>query len=298
MISNDVEALARGSGCYAVLLTRQGRIVADFHVLARAESLWLDTAPAAVPAALQTFEKFIVADDVELVDRSAEILRVGLEGPSSNAIIASLSGEVFDLGPGAFAEIEIEGLPALVAAYGFAGGAALQLFIPLSEEEKEEKIEALLHALEAGGSPRLDPEVLEILRVEGGIPAFGSELGEDVLPAEARLQHAISTTKGCYTGQEVIERMRSRGRVGHLVVGLAGAAKPLEAGAAVHILGREHEKRIGEVTSSCLSEAAGPIALAFVRAAHSESGTALSVTGQRVEIVELPFVDVGVAPLS
>ncbi len=298
MISNDIEALAEGSGCYAVLLTRQGRIIADFHVLAHADSLWLDTAPAALPAALEAFEKFIVADDVELIDRSAEILRMGLEGPDSNGIIASVSGETLDLGLEAFAEVEIEGVPALVAAYGFGGGPALQLFLLLSDEEKKEKFGAVSGALEAAGCPHLDPQALEILRIEGGVPAFGSELGEDVLPAEARLEHAISITKGCYTGQEVVERMRSRGRVGHLMVGLAGAAKPLEPGAAVHTPGGESAKRIGEVTSSCLSETAGPIALAFVRTAHSALGTRLSVTGQRVEVVELPFVDVGVAPLS
>lgn len=295
MISNDVEALAEGSGCYAVLLTRQGRIVADFHILAHAESLWLDSAPAAVPAALETLEKFIVADDVDLVDRSAEFLRLGLEGPNSSEILASLSGKALDLGAGAFAEVEIEGVSVFVAAYGFGGGLAFQLFFPASEEEK---FPAIFGALEAAGCPRLDPEVLEILRIEAGVPAFGSELGEDVLPAEARLDHAISTTKGCYTGQEVVERMRSRGRVGHLMVGLATEAKPLEPGATVQPLGGEEKKRVGEVTSSCLSEVAGPIALAFVRTAHSAAGTELSVAGQRVEVVELPFVDVGAVPIS
>ncbi len=299
MISNDVEALAEGpegSGCYALLLTRQGRIVADFHVLTRPESFWLDTARAALPAALETLEKFIVADDVELVDRSAEMIRLSLEGPNSSEIMLSVLGKNLDLRPEAWVEVEIGGSPAVAAAYGFGGGPAFQLFIETPEEKKRKKIEALFRAFEAAGSPHLDPEVLEVLRIEGGVAAFGSEIGQDVLPAEAHLERAISTTKGCYTGQEVVERMRSRGRVGHLMVGLVGAAAPLETGAALHIQLGDRDKRVGEVTSACRSEVAGPIALAFVRSAHSAPGTELAVAGQRVEVVELPFVEIGVTP--
>ena len=292
MISNDVAALTEGSGCYALLLTRQGRIVADFHVLTRPESFWLDTAPAAVPAALETLEKFIVADDVELLDRSADTLRLGLEGPNSFQIVASVSGQKLDLRPDGCADVGIEGFSGVVAAYGFGGGPALQLFF----QNSEKKLQALSRVLEASGSPRLDLETLEILRIEAGVPGFGTELGEDVLPAEVRLERAISTTKGCYTGQEVVERMRSRGRVGHLMVGLACEGEPPEPGAALHISGSDRDKGIGEVTSSCRSELAGTIALAFVRSAHSAAGTALAVAGQRAEIVELPFVDIETPP--
>jgi folate-binding protein YgfZ len=299
MISNDVAALAPGpetSGCYALLLTRPGRIVADFHVLVRPECFWLETARGAVPGALEALEKFIVADDVELIDRSATTLRLGLEGPNSTARITAATGEALDLRLDASAEIEIAGVSAFIAAYGFGGGPALQIFIQDFKAIKKEKLDGFFRALEASGGPLLDAETLEILRIEGGVPSFGNELGEDVLPAEARLERAISTTKGCYTGQEVVERMRSRGRVGHLLVGLACEVAPPAPGSALHELASDSEKRVGEVTSSCHSKTAGPIALAFVRFAHSAPGTALAVAGQRVEVVDLPFVDVGTAP--
>ncbi len=288
MVTNDVAALApgpEGSGCYALLLNRQGRILADLHVLLRPEEIWLETAAEAVGRVAQTLARFVVADDVALSDRTGEVARLGLEGPASPRVLERACGRPLRLGPDACAELELAGGPALVAAFGWSGEAALQLLLPRAAEAAAR--EALLVAGRAEGLVLAGPEALEILRIEAGRPRLGAELEEDVLPAEARLEGAISTRKGCYTGQEVVERMRSRGQVGHLLVGLrpegalpAAGAKLFAAGAAV-----------GELTSACHSPRAGAIALGFVRRACASPGTELEAAGgARLRVAPLPFV--------
>jgi folate-binding protein YgfZ len=131
--------------------------------------------------------------------------------------------------------------------------------------------------------------VLETLRVEAGTPRQGRELDEDVLPAEARLDDTIATTKGCYVGQEIVARLRSRGQVNHLLVGLRfeGSAPAVDTPLV------RDGKRTGEVTSTAQSPRAGSIGLGFVRREHSEPGTEVDAAGESAVVVGLPFVAPG-----
>ena len=293
MLSNDVASLApgpEGSGCYAALLTRQGRIVADFHVMDRGELFWLETAGGAVATALETLDRFVIADDVALADASVEVERIGLEGPASPAVLEAALGAPLSLAENACADVEVAGVPVVVASFGWSGAPARQLFAPAGSGAA---VSAALRSAGADlGLVDAGAEELEILRVEAGLPKLGVELDEETLPAEARLESAVSYTKGCYTGQEVVARMHSRGRVGHLLVGLRleGAA-PGEVGAEVQVEGRKS----GEVTSACVSPSAGSIALAFVRAQHAEPGTVVSVGGRHAEVTALPFAEIAAA---
>jgi len=287
MVSNDVAGLEPGtssSGCYATLLTPQGRIVADFQVLHRDDVFWLEVAAAAVPAVVERLEKYIIADDVQLADRSAEFERLGLEGPGAFEIFSRAAPNAPRLSPDACADVEVAGVAVTVAAFGWSGEAALQLFAPAGAGT------AVADGLHAAGAEvglvECDFEVLEILRIEAGVPRLGAELDESVLPAEAGLDRAVSTRKGCYTGQEVVERLRSQGQVSHRLVGLTTfGEEPVGVGAEVTAAG----KRVGEVTSSCLSPAAGAIALAFVRRGFGEPGAELQVAGRTARVVALPF---------
>ncbi len=288
MLSNDVASLEPGpdrSGCYAALLTRQGRIVCDFHVLQRGDGFWLETARDAVATALETLDRFVIADDVTLADASDEVERIGLEGPSAPVLLEAALGAPLPLGEDCCAEVELAGVPVLAAAFGWSGAPGRQLFVPSGSGDA---VAAALRAARGDrGLVEAGAEVLEILRVEAGVPKLGAELDQEVLPAEARLERAVSYTKGCYTGQEVVARMHSRGRVGHLLVGLRLEGGPAgEVGADVEVEGR----KTGEVTSACLSPSAGSIALAFVRAQHAEPGTAVSAGGRPAQVAELPFI--------
>jgi aminomethyltransferase len=121
---------------------------------------------------------------------------------------------------------------------------------------------------------------------------MGAELSEEVLPPEARLEAAISYTKGCYTGQEIVARLRSRGQVAHLLVGLApDDATPLVAGTPIEADGG----RVGEVTSAVVSRRFGPIALGYVRRPHAEPGAQLVVAQRSVRVRALPFLESGPA---
>jgi folate-binding protein YgfZ len=281
MLSNDIAALTpddEASGCHALLLTRQGRIVADPHVLLRPECLWLELPRDALAHTTEVLERFIIADDVALADASAEFDRIVLEGPGAAALAAP------DLAPNACAEQTLGSVPVVVAAWGVTA-TGRQLFVPAGSADAV--VAALREAAHPGTLVDAGPEALEILRIEAGVPRLGVELDEEVLPAEARLDAAVSTTKGCYTGQEVVARMASRGRVSHRLVGLHFAQpSPAEPGTPLELEGR----KVGEITSACVSPAAGSIALGFVRDAHSEPGTVLQAGGLEVAVAELPFV--------
>jgi folate-binding protein YgfZ len=287
MLSNDVAGLEPGtssSGCYATLLTPQGRIVADLQVLHRGDVFWLDVATSATAAVVERLERYIIADDVQLADRGSEFERLGLEGPSAFEIFSRAARNAPRLSPDSCADVELAGVSVTVAAFGWSGEAALQLFAPTGTGA------AVADGLHSAGAElglvESDFEVLEILRIEAGVPRLGAELDESVLPAEAGLDRAVSTVKGCYTGQEVVERMRSRGQVSHRLVGLSTSGEnPLEIGAEVTAAG----KRVGEVTSACLSPVAGSIALAFVRRGFAEPGAELQVADRTARVAPLPF---------
>jgi len=299
VVTADIRRLEPGSsGSPALALTPKGRIVADLHVLAFEECFWLECDPAALDALHERLSRSIVADDVRLVDRSAEFARFSVEGPESAARLRALGASELPEEPGGFTRTRIVDVDTVVAAFGRSGESAFQLVAPVTGATSMR--EALARA---GAEPSWvagDPEVLEILRVEAGTPGFGTELGEDTLPAEARMMHAVALGKGCYAGQEVVERMRSRGRVGHLLVGLSVASDspapvgaPLVAGPPEPGGGRP----LGEVTSAVVSAVAGSIALGFVRSGFEAPGTRLRVAAEdgplAARVAPLPFVLAG-----
>jgi folate-binding protein YgfZ len=291
MLSNDVASLQPGgeiSGCYATTLTAKGRIVADLHVLFRAASFWLETAAAAVPKVIEHFERHLIADDVSLRDLGPSIDRLAVEGPLAGQLLERAAAGAIDLAADCCKTLRIGEIEVVAARYGWSGEVGFQLLVPAgSGETVAKEIEA---AGSDSGSISAGPKTLEILRIEAGIPRFGAEIDETVLPAEARLGRAVAQSKGCYVGQEVVARMEAAGRVSHLLVGLAMGEEPVpEPGSEITTAG----KRVGEVTSSCWSALAGSIALGFVRAAHSATGTELRVAGRPAHVAALPFAGPG-----
>ena len=298
MISGDVEALAAGesgAGCYATLLTNRGAIIADLHVARIGDVLLLESLREEIPRIQATLERFIIADDVELVDRSDTSAVLGLEGPRAPGILeVALAGTAPVPAAECWCEGEIAGRRVLIGAFGFSGEAGYQ--VRMAPEDRA-AVEAALDAAAGNDAPlvRGDAEALEVMRIEAGLPALGRELDEEVLPPEARLERAISTSKGCYVGQEIVARLRARGQVNHLLVGLALEADALPPeGTALTADGR----RTGEITSRAESPAVGPIALAYVRREHAEPGAIVEFESGRARVVELPFVAPTVAPTS
>jgi folate-binding protein YgfZ len=291
MLSNGVSDLRAGgenSGCYATALTAKGRIVADLHVLVRDASFWLETAAAAVPKTIEHFERHRIADDVSLRDRSPSIDRLAVEGPLASRLLERAAASAMDFAADCCKILRIGETEVVAARYGWSGEVGFQLLAPAgSGETVAKQIEAAGSESELISAGR---KTLEILRIEAGIPRFGAEIDETVLPAEARLGRAVARSKGCYVGQEVVARMEAAGRVSHLLVGLALGEGPVpEPGSEITTAG----KRVGEVTSSCRSALAGSIALGFVRAVHSATGTELRVAGRHARVAALPFAGPG-----
>ena len=289
MISGDVQALesaASGAGCYATLLTNRGAIIADLHV-ARIENGYLvETLRSELPRILETLERYVIADDVILTDRSADFDTLGLEGPEAPSVLErATDGQVTDLGEENWTESTIGDRAVLIANFGFSGERGFQ--IRMKPEDRVEVEKSL--GVAAGGAALVhaDFEALEIMRIEAGLPALGRELDEEVLPPEARLERAISTNKGCYVGQEIVARLRARGQVNHLLVGLRIESPELpEVEMELSVEGRV----TGELTSVAVSPTEGPIALGYVRREHAEPGTQVEFEGGRARVAALPFV--------
>lgn len=282
MLSNDVTALEAGpehSGCAALLLTRQGRIVADPVVLAFEDRFWLDVEREGLSKMEETLARFIVADRVDLTETTPAWDRLALEGPGAAALLDAAVGTPLGLAPFAGLPCTIAGAACVVAAWGITPEAR-QLWVECDHGEHVAERLCALGAVEA------TDEAHEILRIEAGVPRLLADLDESVLPAEAALEHAISFSKGCYTGQEVVARLASQGKPSHVLVGLrfdGAQAAPVSSAIA------REGKRVGEVTSACESPAHGAIGLGFVRAAHAAPGTPLEVGEAQAQVSALPF---------
>ncbi len=277
MVTQDVASLKVGEFAPTLILTHQGRIVSDAWIWVFEDRIRLDLQRAAAAPLVEHLERLIIADDVRLADTSADGVRFGVEGP------------------GAHAAFEAEAGPAShgVGAISLGGEAVTRVPHPLVEAEGVQLLaaagaaEAVATALAATGMAEGAAAALETRRIERGVPLYGKELDTSVLPAETRLEEAISTTKGCYAGQEVVARMRSRGQVSSLLVALRFERGALPAeGARITVDG----KKVGELTSVAESESLGAIGLGYVKAVRAEPGTRLEIAGV-VARVALPATE-------
>jgi folate-binding protein YgfZ len=282
MLTCDVRSLSAGgahSGAHGLALTREGRIVAELHVLARESELALELERDAIAPLLAHLGRYVVADDVALRDASADWERLALEGPEASALLERALGRALPLAADGCGEAELAGARIVAAAYSLSGLGGRQILAPAGAGP------TIRDALLAAGAAPGSAADLEELRVEHGVPRQGRELTTEVLPAEARLEGAVSETKGCYTGQEVVTRMRSRGRAAHLLVGLRFAGGLPAPGSEVRAEGRV----VGSVTSAVHSARLGAIGLGFVRRGHDEPGSALEASGYEARVEPLPF---------
>ena len=290
MISNDVKALAPGEGIYAAFLDLHGKILADTRVFCTADSFFLDLWEPLKEKILTHLNRYLIADDVEIADLTGQVGIISLQGsktlPLLNQLLPSEEIPLKDLSHRTFPPAQAEvGLirSTHTGEQGFDLIVAVKDLVPLA-----------LHIQEIGKKYSLrwvGTEAQEILRIEAGIPRYGMDMDEDNLLLETGLDHAVSFQKGCYLGQEVVERIRSRGHVNKKLVGMvlegytpAEPADKIFAG----------EKEIGRVTSSVLSPAMKrPIALGYVHRDYLQPGTRITVdrNGKPIPAVvsTLPF---------
>jgi tRNA-modifying protein YgfZ len=271
-LTNDVEALTPGQGCYAALLDRKGHIQADMRVLRISpDELWIDVEAVALPAARRHLEMYKVGREVELAEKTAERAILSLIGPGSSEASGIAAGS-----PNSHRPAVIEGVDTRVVMTA----AGLDLFCAVGE------VGELREALLRGGAVEISEAAAEIVRVEAGRPRYGAEMTEETMPAEAGIvEEAVSFTKGCYIGQEPVARLHYKGRPNRHLRGLR-----LSGSVVAGMRLRHDGKDVGAVGTACLSPARGPIALAIVRR-EAAPGDSLVVgeDGTTAEVVELPF---------
>ena len=271
LVTSDVKALAPGSGGHAALLTPKGKMRADLAVLRLAEEdFLLDCEPSLAAPLLAILAGYIPFSQSKMEDRTASTGVVHLEGPESTGVLAAAGVAEPAAPPFSHRATEVEGISVRVFRVSRAGEEGFDL---LSEPDASPR---LLDLLAGHGALRVSPEVLEAGRIEAGLPRWGAELDETVLPNEAWLERtAISYTKGCYLGQETVARLKTYGHVNrHLVALLLPVGSGASAGNAVRAGG----ETVGKVTSAVDSSLRGHrVALAFVKREHETPGTTLTV---------------------
>jgi folate-binding protein YgfZ len=290
LLTNDVVALAPGRGCYAAYLTPQGRMIADLFVYELGDIMLLSMPLAVKNTVLAKLEQFIFTEDVKLGDVTDTFAQIAIVGPNAAAVLSGLldgeaAGALGDLPEHGNMRAPLAGQPAIVTRVTDTGEPGFDVYVERSQAAP------LRAALVAASVSELDSNTAEAIRIEAGMPRFGLDMDEDTIPLEAGIEtRAISFSKGCYVGQEVIIRVlhRGHGRVARKLIGLAieGAAAP-PAGTPVRVGDRE----VGRVTSSAMSPALGrPIALAYLHRDFLTPGTPVSVSGVSAVVAELPFV--------
>jgi folate-binding protein YgfZ len=289
LFTNDITALKAGDGCYTAYLTAQGRMIADLHVYELGDAILLTTPGDVKDLVLAKLDQFIFTEDVQLGDVTASFAQLAVVGPEAAAAVARIITGVTEQTLSAMTDhgnlrAEWNGSAAIVTRITDTGEPGYDLYVERAHAD------ALAGALADAGVAVIDHEVAEAIRIEDGMPAFHRDMDEDTIPLEAGIEsRAISFTKGCYVGQEVIIRVlhRGHGRVARKLVGLvfSGATAPA-AGSVVHGGDRE----VGRVTSSAWSPALErPIALAYVHRDFFEPGTAVQVDGASATVTTLPF---------
>lgn len=289
MISNDVKTLKPGNGCAATLLTEQGRIVADLRVYALESCFLLDVDARIAEKFMATLERFIIADDVEMEDLGPAYTTLSLQGPLATQVLDAAAGPVALAKEFSHSEVRIADTPVRAIRASDTGEEGYDLLVPAPQTA------SIWQQLLAVGAPLgLKPvghTALNILRIEAGIPWYGLDMDEGRIVLEVGFEQAISFKKGCYLGQEVVERVTARGQVNRKLSGLimhgSELPKPGEK-----LLYDSHE--VGWITSVAYSpRLQSLIALGYVRREQGASGTQLRIDRQGTpviaELTTLPF---------
>jgi folate-binding protein YgfZ len=271
-VTNDIEALGPGDGCYAALLDRKGHVQADMYVICRGEGdILLDAPEAAADGLFKHLSMYKVGRDVDLARTGLAV--VSLIGPGTPAVSAIVPGP------------EFTSKPQTVAG---ADCLAVSTHLGVDLICEEAQVDAVISALEAGGAVAVSEAAAEVLRVEAGRPALATEMANSPMPAEAGIvERAVSFTKGCYIGQEPVARLHYKGRPNRFLRGLRTEG-PVSPGDPVRL----EERELGSIGTFALSPASGRIALAILRK-EAEPGSRVEVgTGDgtvAATVTDLPF---------
>lgn len=266
MSTNDVKNLVPRQGLYAFFLNDKGRILADAYIYNLGESLWLDTEPETAEKLRDHLDRYIIADDAILEDETGQWSAIDIAGPKALQCAGQLN---LPLPAAKYGTETCNG--GFVARVSGIGPDGLRVFLPPANKQEFAAVLAAAHIPNAG------PKEARIVRLENGVPRYGEEITERYLVQETRASHAVHTNKGCYLGQEIVERVRSRGQVHRLLmpVRIEGTEAPAPGTKL-----RAGDKDVAEIASAVHSPALHAVAaLAYVRTEAAEGRPEMAVAG-------------------
>jgi aminomethyltransferase len=266
MTTNDVKRLEPEEGLYAFLLNEKGRILADAYIYNFGDSLFIDTEAETGTKVFEHLDRYLIADDAELLDETGKWAAIALEGPNALEAASSLGISV---------PAKNNGLAAwengFVARARSAGSDGIRIFVPAGEKQNLVERLAKLNLVQA------DAEAARVVRIENGLPRYGEEITERYLVQETQQMQAVHPNKGCYLGQEIVERVRARGQVHRVLMPVRiKTTAPPQPGTKLSAEGKD----VAEIASAAYSPALGEVAaMAYVRTEAALEKPLLTVSG-------------------
>jgi folate-binding protein YgfZ len=285
MVTNNIRDLAVGRGVYAFLLNPQGHILGDLYAYNRGDSLMIDSDRSQWEKLLVTFDHYIIMDDVEVANLSDKLTAIGVMGPKSREVLDGAGFEVPNLESLQSADVTWRDAAVTLVRGDNASVESYELWLAPDQADSVKAALAKAGAMPAG------PNALELLRVAAGISRYGQDIRERDLPQETEQERALHFSKGCYIGQEIVERIRSRGNVHRKFTGFEVEGPLPAAGAKIQADGRD----IGEITSIASLPLAGgerSVALGYIRRELAAPGKQFQVGDTRLSIAALPFSEI------
>ena len=282
MVTNNIRDLAPNHGNYSFLLNAQGRIQGNLAAYNRGDYLLVTTDRDQGAKIAAVFDQYIIMDDVEVSDISTKLATIGLVGPNAAELLQSAGIDISTLQPGQVLDTVWRDLGISVARDSQPQSESYEIWFAADNFDK------IWEILVFTGAKPVGAEALEQYRIARGVPRFGVDLCDRDLPQETGQTHVLNFTKGCYIGQEIVERIRSRGNVHRTFTGFALETEAPQPGSKV----RAGDRDVGEITSAArvpFPSGERILALGYLRRELAEPGTPVEINGQSATVESLPF---------
>jgi folate-binding protein YgfZ len=295
MVTNNIRDLAPDHGVYNFVLSPQGRIQADCYAYQRGEYLLVGTEMDQAARLKEIFDKYIIMDDVEVTDISDKLTAIGVQGPEARSVLERAGVSGLDVAPMELRDITWNNIGLTITRMASEDFVTYELwFAPANAA-------VIWDALVSAGATPVGTDALELFRIAAGVPKYGQDIRDRDLPQETNQSHALHFAKGCYVGQEIVERIRSRGQVHRLFTGFEidgvvemvshtrGTGSVIDLNLTGTKLTRDG-KEVGEITSAALIDDR-VLALGYVRREFSAPGTELQAGTSSARVQEVPFIE-------
>jgi folate-binding protein YgfZ len=282
MVTNNIRDLALGHGLYSFILTPQGHNQGDLVAYNRGDYFLATTDREQSPKITALLQRYIIMDDVEIEDISDKLSTIGIAGPKAGEMLSNTGIEVAQLQPGQVIDTVWRDTGISVARNTHPQMDGYEIWLAAEQADR------VWDALTSAGAAPVGSEALEIYRIARGVPRYGLDLRERDLAQETGQQHALSFTKGCYIGQEIVERIRARGNVHRTFIGFEVQGAPPQPGTKV----RANDKDVGEITSAArvpFPSGERTLALGYLRREVAAPGSAVQIGEQSATVNALPF---------